>query len=159
MFLYRTAILWEIRYVQLMLPGKRHNGRGQISFESHRGYLPSSFSSYRMLQQESLGECFWMKLWHYAALVCRLANRVDVLLLLHPQLLLLTHTQTQKPPVCEGTQRGLTSHFTRAGGISGANSSLSQRVDNNSMWSKWSRCMTLEFKFMRSLHHVHKETI
>lgn len=32
-----------------------------------------------------------------------------------PSTLLFTHTQTQKPPVFEGTQWGLTSHFTRAG--------------------------------------------
>lgn len=52
-----------------------------------------------------------MKLWHCAALVCKLANRADALLPLRSQLLLLTHTRKHKSPLCLREHRG-GSHLT-----------------------------------------------
>lgn len=86
-----------------------------------------------------------MNPWHPSALVCRLANHANTLSLQHSQLFF---SQTQKSPVFEGAQRGLTSHFTRAGGhIRRRFQTVSQWADNSYIWSKWRGCVTLQFKF------------
>lgn len=95
--------------------------------------------------------------------MCRLANHANAL---HSH----THICTQKPPVFAGAQRGLTSHFTRAGvwggGISGGNSRLCLGLGGGGCRTiatsdqSGGRCMTLEFKFMCCLQRdAHKETM
>lgn len=140
-----------------MLPGR--NRRGHISFEIYGDSPPPSPS---IIQNVAAGICGRMVLNESLTLLCisvQASKPRWCAFAAVPSTLLFTHTQTQKPPVFEGTQWGLTSHFTRAGGISGADSSLSQTADNNSIWSKWRSYMTLEFKFMLCLQHVHTETM
>lgn len=66
-FLCGTAIIFEIRYVQLMLLGKRQNRRGQISSETHRESLPPLLL---FIQNVEAGICGRMFLNEALALHC-----------------------------------------------------------------------------------------
>lgn len=151
-----TCGIWEIRYSLSLWLQNRKRGEPLSAFGDLWRFFPFSPLLHHI-------ECACWNLWENdsewtlaiigprSALVCKLANHANALSLLHslPSFTHCgdthTHTHTHKSPLCLPEHRG-GSHLTLPewGHIRRQFQTMSRRVDNSHIWSKWRRCMTLE---------------
>lgn len=153
-FLCRTAIILEIRYVQLMLPGKRQNLRGQISSELTEDPLPF----FLFIQNVAVGICGRMFLnealkFHCISVQASKLRWCAFAAPLTP--FTHTHANTKAPCVWGNTEGAHISLYQSWGHIR----SQFQPFSEGRQWLHLIKVELLHDTWIQvHLHHVHKET-